>query len=153
MRRVSLVGILIGGICDIATSYIALFPVLIVEAIYLRVTVPNVDQTKALIEAMHSNLVLRTSMIVMGCLCSILGGYVAARIAKRAETLNGALSASIGVGLSILNLATGRSHDPYWLSLSLIVLGPVLGAIGGVLWARQSRRRTDASLAGTAIPG
>lgn len=153
MRRVSLVGILVGGICDIATSNIVAIPIMLVEAVYLRMHSPEVDQTKALVAALHSSPAVRTSLIIAGSSCSILAGYVAARIAKRAELLNGALSASIGAALGILSLATGHSTDPITQQIAAIVASPLLGAIGGYLCARRASRRAAATTVGTFIPG
>ena len=144
MRKVSLVGILVGGICDIATTNIVAFLLMFDEAVYLRMHSPEVDQTKALVAVLHSSFALRASLIVAGSLCSILAGYVAARIAKRSELLNGALSSSLGAGLGILSLATGRSSDPLVQQITAIAASPLFGAFGGFLCARRASRRAAA---------
>lgn len=153
MRRVSLVGVLVGGITDIATTNIAAVPLVLAEAVYLRMRAPELDQTKALLSALHTDPVMRASILVVGGLCSILGGYVAARIAKRAELLNGALSSVLGAGLSILAIVTGRSHEPLAQSILAIAVSPVLGAIGGYVCIRRSSRRSAAPPIGTVLPG
>jgi hypothetical protein len=71
-------------------------------------------------------------------MCSVLGGYVAARIAKRGELLNGALSAYLCIGVGVYGMIAGHSAIPLWQHLVAFVGSPILGALGGYLWMRQS---------------
>jgi hypothetical protein len=61
----------------------------------------------------------------------ILGGWVAARIAKRAEPLNGALSSFLCVALGILILRTGASSESTGAQILLLAAGPAMGLLGG----------------------
>lgn len=44
--------------------------------------------------------------LLLGALCSVLGGYVAARLAARSELVNGALSAFLCIAFGLYALAT-----------------------------------------------
>ena len=77
----------------------------------------------------------------------VLGGYLAARVAKRGEVLNGALSAYFCVGLGIYGMAVGQAAVPVWQHLVSFVASPALGALGGYLRLRQTSRPEDPPLA------
>ncbi|MCG2641381.1 hypothetical protein ACFPFP_18750 [Bradyrhizobium sp. GCM10023182] len=72
----------------------------------------------------------------LGGLCSVLGGYVSARIARHDEVLNGALASILCVGLGIYAAARGTGH--LWLDILYLPLGPALAALGGYLRSRQA---------------
>jgi len=67
--------------------------------------------------------VFRVSSIILGALCSVLAGYVSARIAKHDEVLNGALSSILCVVGGLYSVLSGSAA----LHLALLPLGPVLG--------------------------
>lgn len=50
--------------------------------------------SEAVSAAIHANVPLYSARLIVGLLCSILGGYVAAAIAKRHERLNGTFPAT-----------------------------------------------------------
>jgi hypothetical protein len=83
--------------------------------------------------------VYRVSSSILGALCSVLGGYVSARIAKHDEVLNGALSAILCVGIGVYAVLSGSAASHLGLHLVFLPLSPALGALGGYL---SSRRKT-----------
>ena len=88
MRRVSIKGVLIGSVVDIVASLlsgilIAVFVVLI--SVLAHIQRRSLDQFGALAGVWFA----------CGLVISALGGYIAARIARHDEVLNGALSASL----------------------------------------------------------
>ena len=94
MKRVSFKGVIIGGVLDIFLSNLAAIPILIYAAIRLETwKLPSAQQAHALVDAMTNDSHLLMTGMVVGSLCSVIGGYVAARIARREAVLNGALSA------------------------------------------------------------
>jgi fructose-specific phosphotransferase system IIC component len=82
-----------------------------------------------------------------GMLCSILGGFVAARIAKRGALLNGALSAFLCVGFGVYALVSKTNTVSPWMHAAGFLLSPALGALGGYLWEwrRTTKRMTPAA--------
>ncbi len=97
-------------------------------------------------EAMNGSIF----MWVLGALLSILGGYVAGRIARHAETLHG-LTVGVGVTLisTTLTLALGLpSATPLWRLLLGLALNWGATALGGFLaeWQRtRAKRRASAA--------
>jgi hypothetical protein len=64
-------------------------------------------------------------LLIGGCLCSILGGYVAAWLAKHDELLNGALSAWLCIAFGIAAFgASVRGGTPVWE----VILGELASA-------------------------
>ena len=146
MRALSWKGVVLGGITDIVATNIAVIPLAIVAAMGTDVTsLPEAERGKALIAVMHASLGFQMTGWVLGAMCSILGGYVAARLAKRSELLNGALSAYFCVGVGVYSIVAGHSATPLWQHLVAFVGSPILGGLGGYLWVRQTNRTLTAS--------
>lgn len=142
-RPVSVLGVAIGGVVDIVLSSIVTTPLIVVVALSAGMrTLPPAQRGPAVVEALHQRPELFVTSIVLGALCSVFAGYLAARIARRAEVLNGALTSWMGIGIGLWSLATG-SGDVGRHVLSIVV-GPFLGAAGGYLRLVQRRRRTAA---------
>lgn len=148
MRTLSAKGIILGGITDIVATNIASFPLIVVVAARTNVVgMSKAEQTKALITAMQTSPGLQVTGWLVGALCSVLGGYVAARVAKRGEVVNGACSSYLCIGLGVYgNFAASSPTVPLWQHLVAFVASPALGALGGYLCLQQGRPR-DPSLA------
>ena len=145
MRRLSILGVAVGGAVDILATNVASLPIVIYASTQIGLlSIPKAEQTAALMAYLKGNFALYALLTVLGCLCSVLGGYVAALIARRAELLNGAASAFLCVGLGIWTMVQGNEQVPTWLHVLLLPLSPGLGALGGYLRARQVRARVTA---------
>ena len=141
VQKISFKGVIIGGLVDIVATYLAVIPLSIVLAMQVNVaSVPKAQQGQVLAAAMRSSSMFFLSGIIIGSLCSILGGYVAARIAKHEALLNGALSAWLCIGIGISSMF-GKSDTmtPVQHVLYLIA-SPMLAALGGLLWQRRAAR-------------
>jgi putative membrane protein (TIGR04086 family) len=82
----------------------------------------------------------------VGALCTVLGGYVAGRIAKNLEIKHGAL---VGLGSLILvtleQVISGKSTSyPLWFEILGYLMAVPAGALGGYVAQRQ-RELTTAS--------
>jgi hypothetical protein len=97
---------------------------------------PSAQQAPALMDAMTHDTSLLVTGMVAGSLCSVIGGYVAARIARREPLLNGALSAWLCLPLGVYAMFAGSDALPLWVHLLLLPMSPVLGAVGGLVWLR-----------------
>jgi hypothetical protein len=80
------------------------------------------------------------TQLALGALASVLGGYVAARLAKRGAVLNGALSAFLCVGFGVYAMFTKPDAMGPWAHVGFLVVSPMLGAVGGWLWERRFGR-------------
>jgi hypothetical protein len=141
MKQVSSIGVLIGAVTDIVATNLFTLPigacVMIAGGI---LNVPKGQQQAATLAALHANVVLYGAVMLIGGACSILGGYVAAWIAKRSEMLNGALSSFLCVAFALYAIVTGKADEPLWLAICMLPISPALGAAGGYL-RRAGRQR------------
>jgi hypothetical protein len=139
-QRVSFKGVLLGGIVDIVATNIVSLPVIAVALGRTNlVQLPPSERTEALMAIIKAGVALYVLLAALGALCSVLGGYVAAIIAKRNEILNGALSSYFCVGMGIVTLMLGKEQIPVWLHILLLPLSPALAGLGGYLRLVQNR--------------
>lgn len=145
MKNGSIKGVVIGSVTDILATNIVTLPLVI----YVMVTrnlssLPSEQMSNALMHALRNDPALFSIQVLLGSLCSILGGYVAARIAKRSEVLNGTLACFLCVGSGIYGLLFGAMAIPLWQHIAGFIASPVLSAFGGYLRKLTSRRHANA---------
>jgi hypothetical protein len=92
LRGISFKGVIIGSVVDIVGTNIWLF----VGSMYLAIkrqlyTLPFVERPNEL-RALHDEPIVQAFDVVVGAGFSIVGGYLAARIAARHERLNATLN-------------------------------------------------------------
>jgi len=86
MKRVSLKGVAIGNIVDLVSSCIVGFLVAFYVLMSSAAFVKDIDAANQLVLA---SSVFWFWSVILGSLGSVLGGYVAARIARHDDVLNG----------------------------------------------------------------
>jgi hypothetical protein len=131
-------------VVDIVATNVAVMPLFVGVMVAQSSAAKPALTDQAIAAAMQSSPLLFSAALVLGCLCSILGGWAAARLAQRAESLHGALSSFLCVGLGIYAWIKGSPSIGTFQHLVFLVLSPALGAIGGMLQARQRERRQAA---------
>jgi MFS family permease len=136
----SVVGVLVGGIADIVASNIISIPLVIVAMLSVDLTLPPEKLSPAIMAAIRESPGLFTLAFIFGAACSILGGYVAAWIARRRHVVIGALSSYLCFGIGVYSLIAGSGQMPLWLHAVLLLLSPALGGIGGYLRQRRMMR-------------
>ena len=142
MRRVSIVAALLCGPLDLILTSVLALPVVIIANIQAQSwTLPKAEQTQALFSVLQQHPGLYAASIALGSCASIVAGFVAARIARRAPLLNGAISAWLCIASGVYAMFQANSFMPTWQSLVLLPLSPALGALGGWLWQRRSQRK------------
>ena len=142
MGKISLKGIIIGGIVDVVTSAILGIPLVAYMMSTLDLAHTPRDQLQgAVVSAIHASSTFYIAQIVVGLACSMLGGYVAARLAKREERLNGALSSFLCVGIGMYSIASGKESGSNLAQLLVLVVSPVFAFVGGYLRSYQVRQR------------
>jgi len=94
----------------------------------------------ALVTSIKPNTPLYDIQLLVGSVCSVLAGFIAAWVARHDELLNGALSSFASVLLGIF--ATAADKDPHQrlTHILLLVASPLLGLLGGYLWRRKLNR-------------
>ena len=141
MKRISILGVVIGGIVDVMATNILAIPLLFF-ILFTNVNLlgmPQEEMMKALTQVFHSNWILFTIQLMIGSFCSILGGYVAAYIAQHDELITGALSAYLCFAIGIYSVIKGLGTESIVLTILGFILSPALGLLGGYLRLLQMR--------------
>jgi hypothetical protein len=140
MAKISIKGVLVGGITDVGSTLILGMPF----AVYvgLRVAASHIpkEQIQSSVQAILHRPEIFFPQLLIGCTCSVLGGYVAARLAKHDELLNGCLACILCIALGAWSLATHGASEPLWEQILMMIESPVLGVLGGYLCLKQRRR-------------
>lgn len=90
------------------------------------------------VNVIYSNTALMLLMLVVGLFWSFLGGYIAARVAKRAEYFNAAIIGVIGAAIGFDAILT-NSNIPLWYELvGFFVIVPI-SLLGG--WVALKRKK------------
>lgn len=154
MKNVSVKGVLIGGITDMVTSVALGFPfaLYVMSRLDLSKT-PKSQIGLTVTAAIHENVLLYAGQLVVGLGCSSLGGYVAARLAKRGELLNGALSSFLCLALGVYAVASGTDSNPRWMQVLLFVASPAFAALGGYFRLKQNSYPYRARMRAGSIKG
>jgi putative membrane protein (TIGR04086 family) len=144
MTKVSVKGVLIGAIVDVIASGIAGIPLVLYVMTQMGITDAPTGQDQqsrvaAVTSLVHADTILHSIQLALGLACSILGGYVAARIAKHDEVLNGALSSFLCILLGIYSAASGKALESPAEHALLFAASFGAAALGGFL-ARKSGR-------------
>jgi hypothetical protein len=139
MRNISLHAVTGGGFVDVAGTFVSVLVVTIGAAVSTLESSAPIQSSGGLAAVPYGPGIL-AAMLVLGTIWSIIGGYVAAWIAKREEVLHGLLSSYFCVGLGIYGLFAGHGSIPLWMHVFGFTAAPALGAFGGLLRARQTIR-------------
>ena len=130
--------VVLGALTDIGGSMLSGIIFYALYGIYLGATGNSVDDmAKPFASADASNSPIAFLLNMVGCLFSVLGGYICARIAKHSEYRLGAILAAVNVALSFLLMA-GSEPDPLAGIYSLLTVAAVM--VGSHLGARTNKR-------------
>jgi drug/metabolite transporter (DMT)-like permease len=127
----------------VSSSILAMPAVIYVMVKYDLLHSPNGPATIA--SSIHSSAWLYGLQLTIGLACSMLGGYVAAWIAKHDEPLNGLLSSFLCTAIGLYSLFSGKDSQPVLVQILLLVAAPAFAFLGGYL--RQSQKRPGRALA------
>ncbi len=137
MKKISFKGVIIGSILDIVASNVIAIPLMLyVTFTHNLAAIPKDQLSAAFIHFMRDDPVVFSIWMLLGSLCSILGGYVAAHIAQRHQLLNGALASFLCVGSGLYTLLFGTLTAPLWQYVLTIIASTALTALGGYIALR-----------------
>ena len=144
MRRISIAGVLVGGIVDfIVTNVLQNVLEFSVAATHHLADLPPGQIGTALEKIFSGDPMLRLVAWLLSAVGLVIAGFVAASIAKHDEPLNGALSAFIYLLGGVY--AWVRAGDAHVGDILLLLSSLAIGALGGYLRMVQVRRRCPVS--------
>ena len=134
--------VIIGSAVDIGGTMVTSFVIGIVAAAMLLKPGELPTQLQA---RLLTNAGFLTAEFVVGLSFSCLGGFVAARLAKRRERAHAAMTGAVCLGLGLVSaIALPESHLPLWFRIAGYLLVLPVALLGGAL-ARTVNLRTPAA--------
>jgi putative membrane protein (TIGR04086 family) len=145
MNKLSIKGIFLGGLADVIATNILSLPLIVYISMTLSIAhLPRDQMQQAVTTALNTNPVLFSAQFLIGAICSALGGYLAARIAKHDELLNGAFSAWLCIAISVNAVATGKDDGPWAMQALDFLVSPAAGLLGGYFISWRSHAKATA---------
>ena len=141
-RGSAIKAVVLGALTDIGGSFLSGIVFYVLYGIYLGATGNSVEDMAAPFGAAEANNSPMGFLLnLVGCLFSVLGGYVCSRIAKHSEYRLGAILAAVTVCIGFLLMAGGEP-DPLTGIYSLLTIASVM--VGAHLGARANKRERSA---------
>jgi len=137
LGRVSIKGVLLGIVTDVGASVAAgmiLLPLFAGGSVSEQMSAEDIDEV---IRQITQDSAFLITNFVVGLSCSALGGYVAARVAKKDVYLNAGLVGLFGVLLGALNLS---GEYPIWFNVGGLLLVIPATLFGGEIASRRMTR-------------
>ena len=140
LHKLSFKGIIIGAIINVAgTGVWGIVVGMYIATKYQTHTLSYAEQMSRAGDLLAQEPIVMVLNTIIGGGSTILGGYIAARIASHNELLNGTLSSFLCVLIALI--AIGSS------SMVGVLIGaianPVLGFVGGYLRLRQKQQQVS----------
>ncbi|HKK05135.1 MAG TPA: hypothetical protein VKA50_04735 [Gammaproteobacteria bacterium] len=144
MKRISIKGVVLGGIADIVATNLLTIPLVVYVArqIDLAQFPPN-QMSHMIMLHIHTTPVLYSVQAAIGIASSVFGGYLAAWLARHDQLLNGALSSWLCITFGLYGLASGAVEASTTMQVVGLVVSPLAGAIGGYVRLRQTAARLE----------
>lgn len=127
--------ILVGNLVDIIGTNVATIVVMIAMKVFG--TALGGHLSGPVLDFLQSPAKQHFVLQGVGILCSIVGGYVAAQMAKERELLYGASSAILCTAFGVYAIVKGHHYEPKILLLEPLSL--LLGTLGGYLYLTKKR--------------
>jgi hypothetical protein len=140
MKNLSPKGIVIGGVVDVLLSFV-FGAVLVIYVIATRgVSASDVQLSSSIMAAIEQSWALYSAHMLIGYGCSVLGGYIAARLSRESLLVNGALASWLCVGFGIYILLSGTAVGSSFTRYVSIPLTPLCYLLGAFLRKRRLHR-------------
>jgi hypothetical protein len=137
MNKISIPAVISGAIMDMVATFVLVIPLTFYEMSrhhLLKLQLPP-DQAQAAVKAAFAgDITWQLTGFLIGAVGSVIGGYMAGKIAKHNEMLNGSLTCVLCVGFGLISGLRGTSINPTWLHIVTFFLAPALGALGGYIY-------------------
>jgi hypothetical protein len=137
LSKISWKAVITGGIVDIVATNVFVFPLIVYVMVTHNLVETSAENSSVVLDYIQADLGLHFLALILGSSASVLGGYVAARMAKHDILLNAALASFICVIGIIAGFALGSVT--LLLFLLYLVLNPLLTMFGGyiLLWQKS----------------
>ena len=142
MRRLAIRSIFVGGLVDLFASNFFGTISQVVVLLILSIDHTSLEDAPAATRAIvNGNTAFFGAQLIIGSLCSLLGGYLAARLARHDMRLNGALSSVPSLVAGGVVIAIGHNPEHFIQHLLILPVKPIFGYAGGYLREHQLRSK------------
>ena len=140
-RTLSVKAVVIGSVVDMFGATLGIAIGLLLFGSTVKALGGSDDQIKLYFQA----TTFRICAMVFGLSFSVLGGFVAARVAKARELLHGGATGMVRIAMSLLMLAISKeeTHLPIWHSILIYVAVLPAALLGGHLGRLRSGHPTQ----------
>jgi hypothetical protein len=133
-EKISFKGVIIGAVADVVgTNVWGAVAAIYLSSKYHLYSLPVSEQVSQLTALISTEPVVTILNVLIGSCFTIMGGFIAARIARHDELLNGTLASFLCVLFALLSLG---SSSIVWVVVG-IVANPLLAFSGGYLSKRK----------------
>lgn len=140
LTRIRPIALVIGWVIDVVGTSVFQLPYLMLLVMAGRLDADALADPTTLNAAILAQLDIAGALMLSGVGFSVLGGYVAARVAGREEILHGALSSLACLALEVVSLDQLASL-PLWFVVLGTAAAPGAGILGGWLRLVTKARR------------
>ncbi|GFZ99127.1 hypothetical protein GCM10008018_51650 [Paenibacillus marchantiophytorum] len=130
-RKFHFMGVLLGVAVDNLGTYIS-------TALFGSIYFAGRPVNEEAIKAIYSNIGLLFILMVMGLFWSFFGGFIAAKVAKRAEYFNAAIIGVIGAAIGFDSMLTDHGV-PLWFELIGFVVIIPISLLGGYVALKRKK--------------
>jgi MFS family permease len=137
MKNISFKAIIVGAVVDILGTNLWGFVLGVYLLLSHTVTQEILRDSTALSTVLREHTLIVVVNLIVGVLFSIIGGYIAASIARQKELLHGTLSSFLCVGIGLYEIISGTTQKNLVLALVLLLISPALGLLGGYIKSKR----------------
>ncbi len=138
-RGIHIKAVILGIAADLAATIAAMMAVMTSLGIGAGAEVLSEEESRRLIESTFQEPRYLLLGGLLGLLGTMIGGYVAAKLADAAPLLNAACVGLFGVVLGIFLIG----ESPLWFGVIGILLTLPAAVAGGVLWRNRNHARPN----------
>jgi MFS family permease len=138
-RGSAIKAVVLGLLADLGGSTVIGAAIMFGYGVYLAATGSSPDQAAATIDGFGYDSPLVIVLTIIGCVFSVLGGYICARIARHSEYRLGLIMCAISIALAAL---LGNERDSANMNVVLTLTTLVSIMVGIHLGVRKNRRGT-----------
>lgn len=130
-------GIVIGGLVDVVSSIVLGVALGVYVALSRGLDLTDERLHGGIAAAIHSSIGLYGVQLAIGIACSVLGGYVAAGLARRDKLVNGILASWLCVGIGVSCLLAANVSESLPARVVSVVITPLSYLLGAFLRTRR----------------
>jgi hypothetical protein len=147
MPRISVKAVILSNLVHWLVLVVGMIVIIVLGCAGLTIATDGASDFTTALKQLGSSTGLIVAIVALSMLAPLYAGYIAAKIAKEAKLLHGALATSAWmlfmIGLAVWGPPSGADgpHVPAWLDDATTFGAPLPAMLGAYLWQLRARRR------------